>query len=84
MQQLLQGALPNNAPTKPRMLTVHSPELRTQLSRRPFTGTGAEFLIWKETFLCTASVWVNDYKVQLSHRRQEPSSIIASTGLNHP
>ncbi|OGJ56627.1 hypothetical protein A3D88_02505 [Candidatus Peribacteria bacterium RIFCSPHIGHO2_02_FULL_52_16] len=52
--------LPNNAPLKPGSLVVTGPTAGTA-----HTATGSEFLIEGTTIPETASVWVNDYELQL-------------------
>ena len=46
------------------------------------SGTGAEFLIEGSVPSGTASVWVNDYKLQLYTAGKTFFNYIASTGLN--
>src|SRR3989338_3497052 len=75
------GALPNNAPTKPGTLTITAPSAGLE-HQATLSGTGAEFLIEGNVPSGTASVWVNDYKLQLYTAGKTFFNYIASTGLN--
>lgn len=75
------STLPNNAPLKPGTLTVMAPSAGTQYEAT-LSGTGAEFLIEGNVSSGTASVWVNDYKLQLYTAGKTFFNYIASTGLN--
>lgn len=74
------GALPSNAPLKPGTLTVTAPAAGTR-HEAALTGTGAEFLIEGNVPVGTASVYVNDYKLQLFSAGKSFFNYIASTGL---
>lgn len=75
------STLPNNAPLKPGTLTVTAPTAGTR-HEAVLSGTGAEFLIEGNVSSGTASVWVNDYKLQLYTAGKTFFNYIASTGLN--
>lgn len=75
------GTLPNNAPLKPGTLIITAPTAGLQ-HEATLTGTGAEFLIEGNVPTGTASIWVNDYKLQLYTAGKTFFNYIASTGLN--
>ncbi len=68
--------LPNNDPLKPGTLTVTGPTAGTA-----HTATGSEFLIEGLTPSDTASVWVNDYQLQLYAPGKTFWNYIASVAL---
>lgn len=75
------GTLPSNAPLKPGTLLITAPTAGIQ-HEAVLTGTGAEFLIEGNVPTGTASVWVNDYKLQLFAAGKSFFNYIASTSLN--
>lgn len=75
------GSLPENIPLKPGTLLVTAPSTGTR-HEATLTGTGAEFLIEGNVPAATASVWVNDYKLQLYTPGKGFFNYIASTALN--
>ncbi|TSC57648.1 MAG: Uncharacterized protein Greene041662_916 [Candidatus Peregrinibacteria bacterium Greene0416_62] len=75
------GSLPNNAPLKPGTLIITAPTPGTRHDA-VLTSTGAEFLIEGNVPAGTASVWVNDYKLQLYSPGKGFFNYIASTRLN--
>lgn len=75
------GALPSNAPLKPGTLLVTAPTAGTR-HEAALAGTGAEFLIEGNVPAGTATVWVNDYKLQLYAAGKTFFNYIASTALN--
>ncbi len=54
------ASLPNNAPTSPGTITVTGPTAGTS-----HTETGTGFLLEGKTSASTATMWVNDYRLQL-------------------
>ena len=75
------GSLPSNTPLKPGTLLVTAPTPGTR-HEATLTGTGAEFLIEGNVPPGTASVWVNDYKLQLYAPGKLFFNYIAGTRLN--
>ena len=71
------AALPNNDPLAPGSLSVNGPTPGTS-----HTATGSELLIEGSTGTATASVWVNDYKLQLYAPGKTFWNYIASAALN--
>lgn len=67
-------ALPDNAPLKPGTLTVTGPTPGTM-----HTATGGELLIEGTTDGATASMWVNDYRLQLYNAGKTTWNYIAKT-----
>ncbi len=75
---LTAGPLLSNAPLLPGSLTVTLPTPGTSHSE---TGTG--FLVEGTTSAKTASIWVNDYKLQLYRAGKTTWNYIADVGLNN-
>lgn len=70
--------LPNNPPLKPGSLLVTGPTAGTQ-----HTATGSEILIEGTTAPETASIWVNDYRLQLFQPGKETWNYIAKTAFQN-
>ena len=68
--------LPQNAPLKPGSLAVTGPTAGAQ-----HTATGSEILIEGTTDASTASMWVNDYKLQLYKSGKTTWNYIAKTSF---
>lgn len=69
--------LPKNAPLTPGVLTVTGPTPGVT-----HTATGSELLIEGKTSTVTASIWVNDYRLQLYRAGVNHWNYIASTALH--
>lgn len=72
------GPLPTNAPLEPGSLTVIAPTAGTTHSE---TGTG--FLLEGLTSAKTASVWVNDYRLQLYRAGKTTWNYIVDVNFNN-
>jgi hypothetical protein len=72
------ATLPNNAPLAAGTLKVTAPEAGTS-----YTATGTGFLLEGTTSKQTASIWVNDYQLQLYKPGTTTWNYIASTELSN-
>lgn len=70
--------MPNNAPLKPGSLTVDGPTAGAS-----HTATGSEIVIYGTTPADTASVWVNDYRLQLYKPGKTTWNYIASVDFKN-
>ncbi len=72
------GPLPQNAPLLPGTLLINLPEPGTT-----HTETGTGFLLIGSTSPKTASIWVNDYRLQLYKPGKESWNYIVDVAINN-